>query len=85
MFRRLLGALVEHHRTGQEGALATESLIAAAWPGERIAGSAAKNRLHNAVATLRSLGLRGLVVTEPSGYRLLRGATIVCLPGADPR
>ncbi|MDC0679579.1 AAA family ATPase [Sorangium atrum] len=84
VFRRLLGALLEHHRAGHEDALTVETLIAAAWPGERISGSAARNRLHNAVATLRSLGLRALVVTDQGGYRLRRGANVVCAPDPDP-
>lgn len=77
VFRRILGALIEQHREGQERALGSEKLIAAAWPGERIDRSAARNRLNNALATLRSLGLRRLLVTEQRGYRLLPGTNVV--------
>jgi predicted ATPase len=77
VFRRLLAALVAHHRGGGDAPLTNEALVAAAWPGERITRAAARNRLNNAIATLRSLGLRGLLVTEPRGYRLSPDVTLV--------
>ncbi|AKV01439.1 Signal transduction response regulator [Labilithrix luteola] len=63
---RLLAARLEHPGV----AIASEALQRAAWPGERIVPSAGAHRLRVAVATLRKLGLRELVETTPTGYRL---------------
>ena len=63
---RVFAALV-----ARAGGVATgDELIAAGWPGERIQPEAARLRLYNAIAALRSLGLRGLLVTTDGGYRL---------------
>jgi hypothetical protein len=51
-------------------AVTADDLIAAGWPGEQIQAEAARLRLYNAIATLRSMGLRGLLVTSDGGYRL---------------
>ena len=45
-------------------------LVAAGWPNERIVAQAATNRIHNAVAQLRRMGLRGMLVTRSDGYFL---------------
>ncbi|HEY8144010.1 MAG TPA: hypothetical protein VIG06_15095 [Kofleriaceae bacterium] len=47
-----------------------DELIAAGWPGESIQPEAARLRLYNAIAALRSMGLRGVLVTTDAGYRL---------------
>ena len=47
-----------------------DQLIAAGWPGESIQPDAARLRLYNAIASLRSMGLRGVLVTTAAGYRL---------------
>ncbi len=47
-----------------------EELIAAGWPGESIQPEAARLRLYNAIAALRSMGLRGALCTTDAGYRL---------------
>lgn len=66
----LLDRLLEE-RLGHPGvAIASEALQRAAWPGEKIVPSAGAHRLRVAVATLRKLGLRELVETTPTGYRL---------------
>ncbi len=62
---RIFAALVECG-----GVASAEQLIEAGWPGEQIQPEAARLRLYNAIATLRSLGLRGLLVTTDAGYRL---------------
>src|SRR6185295_15108438 len=63
---RVFAALVA--QGGQ--AISADQLILAGWPGERIQPEAARLRLYNAIATLRLLGLRGLLVTTDAGYRL---------------
>jgi hypothetical protein len=68
--RRLVTALVEQHRTQPGVALSDEALIEAAWPGERIAPEASMNRLKVALATLRKVGLRELMLRRDGGYLL---------------
>ena len=61
-----------------DGCLGVDDLLAIGWPGEKMARSSALNRLYVALATLRSLGLRDVIVRRPEGYalraRLERGA-----------
>jgi hypothetical protein len=53
------------------GTVATaDELIAAGWPAETIQPEAARLRLYNAIAALRAMGLRGVLVTTDAGYRL---------------
>lgn len=47
-----------------------EELIAAVWPGEKIIPKAARNRLHVAVRTLRTMGLETILRSDPGGYHL---------------
>jgi tetratricopeptide (TPR) repeat protein len=63
---RVFAALVA--RAGADAS--ADQLIAAGWPGESIQPEAARLRLYNAIAALRAMGLRGLLVTTDSGYRL---------------
>jgi hypothetical protein len=51
-------------------ALSWEELLAAGWPGERVARVAGRNRVHSAVAMLRGLGLRELLFHQGGGYLL---------------
>ncbi len=67
--RNILAALVEQ-RLQAAGALAPEELVAAGWPLEVIQPEAAKTRLYNAIGSLRSLGLRGVIATSAQGYSL---------------
>ena len=50
--------------------LTVDDLLAIGWPGEKMARSSALNRLYVALATLRSLGLRDVIVRKPEGYAL---------------
>jgi hypothetical protein len=47
-----------------------DEIIRAGWPGERMMAEAAMNRVHDALTTLRKLGLRDLLVTTAGGYML---------------
>lgn len=60
----------------RRGPATADELIAAGWPGELIQPEAARMRLHNAVAALRSMGLRGLLLTSAEGYRLDEAAVL---------
>jgi hypothetical protein len=48
----------------------TDELVAATWPGERLRGRSGANRLYVAVAELRKLGLKDVIVRDRQGYRL---------------
>lgn len=68
--RRILLYLVERRRATPDSAVPAATLAQAGWPGERILASALANRLHNAIAVLRSLGLRGILRRKDTGYLL---------------
>jgi tetratricopeptide (TPR) repeat protein len=66
--RGVLRALVDA-RSSQPGVpVSVETLVRAGWPGERILPAAAAGRVYTAIATLRRLGLRGVVEQSGSGY-----------------
>ena len=68
--RRILVLLVERRleRPG-EGSPAA-SLVSIGWPGEKMRGEAGANRVRVAVAALRSLGLREVLLRTSSGYAI---------------
>jgi predicted ATPase len=74
--RRILVALVERHGKGAASALDQETLVERGWPGERLLPDAASTRLRVAIATLRRLGLRSVLVTSEDGYLLDPAATV---------
>ncbi|MBL4686586.1 MAG: sigma 54-interacting transcriptional regulator [Nannocystaceae bacterium] len=65
---RLLGALVAARRDRPGERLTVADLLAAAWPEDRFVGTAGANRVYVALATLRKLGLRDVVVRTDGGY-----------------
>jgi hypothetical protein len=68
--RLILLALVRWRLGAPGQPLGPDELVAAGWPGQRVLPHAASNRLHVAIATLRSLGLRGALLRERRGYLL---------------
>lgn len=66
--RGVLRALVDARNAQPGVALSVDDLIRAGWPGERILPSAAAGRVYTAIATLRRLGLRGVVEQNGAGY-----------------
>lgn len=68
--RRVLARLVEAREVAPTRAVSSADLIAAGWPGERMSVSSARNRLRNAIATLRHMGLRDVLMTRSDGYLL---------------
>jgi len=69
--RRILVALA----TRRDRGLKQSELVEAGWPGERVLVDAAATRVRVAIATLRQLGLRALLVTRDDGY-VLEGARV---------
>jgi predicted ATPase/predicted negative regulator of RcsB-dependent stress response len=82
--RRIVTALVEMHRTRPGVAVSDDALIEAGWPGERIAHEASINRLKVALATLRKLGLRELMLRRDGGYLLDPAVKVRALRGGRP-
>ncbi len=73
--RLILRALVRAHVDGN-GALGGDVLVAEGWPGERILVEAAATRVRVAIATLRKLGLREVIVTRDDGYLVDPGLAV---------
>ena len=68
--RRILAHLVARREDAPSRAVHAEELTAAGWPGERMVAAAASNRLRNAIATLRRMGLKNVLLTRSDGYML---------------
>jgi tetratricopeptide (TPR) repeat protein len=75
--RRIVLRLAAEREHGPGEAVPAGALVAAGWPGERIDGAAAGNRLRNAIATLRRFGLRDVLLTRSDGYLLDPGRPLV--------
>lgn len=70
LLARLLLALARARIANPDGPVSGERLAEAVWPNERMLPAARKNRLHVAITTLRSLGLRPVLTSSPGGYRI---------------
>jgi len=67
----LILALLARHRLSDAGVpLPTATLLAAGWPGEKVIATAGAHRVRVAIATLRKLGLKDVLVTIADGYAL---------------
>ena len=78
--KRILAAI-----TGADGAsVSRDALLAEGWPGERVIPEAASKRLRVAIATLRSLGLREVIVTTEDGYGVHPAAEVLVREDFNP-
>ena len=68
--RLILRKLANHGMTAGGQALSLDDLLEAGWPGERVLPEAGANRVYVAVATLRKLGLRDVLLNRDDGYLL---------------
>lgn len=68
--RRILDALATARSTAPGRTISREDLVAAGWPGERIHTEAAATRVYTAIATLRRLGLKSVLLRRDDGYLL---------------
>ncbi len=68
--QHILHDLAVHREQAPGEALAIPRLVAAGWPGERVLADAGTERVYTAVATLRKLGLKGLLLQRDDGYLL---------------
>lgn len=67
---RVFEGLVAHGEARPGQPVTVEAMLAAGWPGERVLPAAGANRVYVAIATLRSMGLRDLLLSRDSGYFL---------------
>ena len=68
--RRALSAVLDALAANARASVSSDALIAAGWPKERVLPEAGATRVRTAIATLRRLGLRDLLITTGEGYML---------------
>ncbi len=68
--RRIVASLAEARTGDGHEALSVEELLERGWPGEQVIPEAAKNRVYVAVATLRKMGLKDVLIRRDDGYVL---------------
>lgn len=66
--RRLVVALAVMREEQPGVGLTVDALLEAGWPGERVLPEAGANRVYVALATLRKLGLREVLLSREDGY-----------------
>ncbi|MEZ4380337.1 MAG: AAA family ATPase [Nannocystaceae bacterium] len=83
--RRIVLALARRRIAAPGEALSLEELLAAGWPDERVGDSAAANRVHVALSTLRKkFGLRPYLLSGRDGYALTSAFPCVLEPEPEP-
>jgi predicted ATPase len=73
--RRMLVELAEAQRAAPGVGLELDRLFESAWPGARIRPESRSARVYVAIATLRKLGLGGVLLRQDDGYLLHPGLT----------
>ncbi|HUS68737.1 MAG TPA: AAA family ATPase [Kofleriaceae bacterium] len=68
--RRILRHLTARRRDRPGTSLSVAELFDVGWPGEQATPEAAATRVYWAIATLRRLGLQGILLTRDDGYAL---------------
>lgn len=71
--QRVLARLAEERRERPGGPLSVEALVLAGWPGERMLARAGATRVYTAIASLRRMGLRDVLLSTDQGYMLAPG------------
>jgi hypothetical protein len=74
--RRILEHLARRRIDAPGEVVSVEEVIRVAWPGEKIGAAAALNRAYVALATLRKLGLRSVLVQAGGGYALSQAVVV---------
>lgn len=78
----LLRRLSEERVRAPGVSLHPDALIAEMWPGQKILRRAARNRLHVAIRTLRTMGLEGVLRFDGAGYFLHPDIPVELVPDA---
>ena len=81
--RRILSALVDARASSPGAAVSRDDLLAKGWPGQKLHPEAASKRLRVAIATLRTLGLRSILLTRDDGYLVDPSIAIRDEPGSS--
>ncbi|MGD0529046.1 MAG: tetratricopeptide repeat protein [Polyangiaceae bacterium] len=79
--QRLLERLAERREIAPGEPLPVEALVAAGWPGERMLPKAGATRVYTAIASLRRIGLRDMLVRDERGYSLRTDVPIARVSG----
>jgi hypothetical protein len=74
--RRILLHLAMRRIASAGDVVTIDDVIRVGWPDEKIATEAALNRAHVALASLRKLGLRALLVKTAGGYALSEAVVV---------
>jgi hypothetical protein len=74
--QRVLARLADERRERPGASLSVEALVLAGWPGERMLARAGATRVYTAIASLRRLGLREVLLSSEQGYMLAPGVPI---------
>lgn len=74
--QRVLARLADERRERPGASLSVEALVLAGWPGERMLARAGATRVYTAIASLRRLGLREVLLSSEQGYVLAPGVPI---------
>ena len=82
---RLLETLVRARCERPGCSVKLEELLSAAWPNEQMQRKSAENRVRVALSTLRSLGLRELLISRPGGLMLDPAVDVLCTVSVAPR
>ena len=84
VLRRALAVLADAHASEPGATVPRAQLARAIWPQDaRLSALLLANRVNVAVATLRRLGLRDVIVTGREGYRLREGLAVILDPAAS--
>jgi predicted ATPase/Tfp pilus assembly protein PilF len=79
--QRLLERLAERREIAPGEPLTVDALVAAGWPGERMLPKAGATRVYTAIASLRRIGLRDMLVRDERGYLLRTDVAITRISG----
>jgi hypothetical protein len=74
--QRLLARLAQERQQRPGQPLPVDTLILAGWPGERMLARAGATRVYTAIASLRKLGLRDVLLSVEHGYMLAPGVPL---------
>lgn len=82
--RRMIRRLALHRHQFPGAPLSIELLAEVGWPDETLSYERTKNRVYDAVSTLRDLGLRDILLTRDPGYLLSTRFTVHRITSAPP-
>ncbi|HEY8211528.1 MAG TPA: tetratricopeptide repeat protein, partial [Myxococcaceae bacterium] len=82
--RRVFARLLELRLSEPGRPLPLQELLEVGWPGERVLPAAAANRVYVALATLRKMGLKAVLISTSSGF-FLDPAVLFVVQRGEPK